>query len=67
MLWGDGSCNGAIGMTPKCARCDNTHWVCDLHADKPWDGGTSLCACKCGAPDERKGVSRLILFYISAG
>jgi hypothetical protein len=37
-------------MTPKCARCDNTRWICEAHDDLPWDCGSSPRACKCGAP-----------------
>ena len=37
-------------MTPKCERCDDTFWVCEVHADVPWENGPSPRACKCGAP-----------------
>ena len=29
-----------------CARCDNSHWVCEEHPDQPWLGAR---ACICGA------------------
>jgi hypothetical protein len=32
----------------KCARCDDTYWVCEVHSDVPW--GPYLRACECGAP-----------------
>ena len=28
-----------------CPRCDNTHWVCENHLDRPWEGPR---ACGCG-------------------
>ena len=31
-------------MTTKCARCDDTGWVCETHDDRPWRD------CDCGAP-----------------
>jgi hypothetical protein len=31
----------------KCARCQDTFWVCERHDDRPWDGEK---ACGCGAP-----------------
>jgi hypothetical protein len=45
-----GSCGGVTVMTPKCARCDDTFWVCERHDDMPSDCGPSPRACKCGAP-----------------
>jgi hypothetical protein len=30
----------------KCARCQDTYWVCETHDDRPWDGEY---ACDCGA------------------
>jgi hypothetical protein len=35
-------------MTTKCARCDDTLWVCEAHNDLPWDRA-SPHACQCGA------------------
>jgi hypothetical protein len=32
-----------------CARCDGTHWVCENHPDRPWDGPK---ACGCGGAGE---------------
>lgn len=32
-----------------CARCDGTHWVCEFHPDRPWDGPK---ACGCGGAGE---------------
>ncbi|WP_035968758.1 hypothetical protein [Bradyrhizobium sp. WSM1417] len=32
-----------------CARCDGTHWVCESHPDRPWDGPK---ACGCGGAGE---------------
>ncbi|WP_156526917.1 hypothetical protein [Bradyrhizobium sp.] len=29
-----------------CPRCDGTHWVCESHPERPWDGPN---ACGCGA------------------
>ena len=29
----------------KCAVCEDTGWVCENHADAPWDGPR---ACTCG-------------------
>ena len=34
-----GFCGGAIGMVPKCARCDVTYWVCEAHSRVPSDFG----------------------------
>src|SRR5262245_28598693 len=35
-----GSSEGeAIGLSPKCARCDDTFWVCEAHSDVPSDYG----------------------------
>jgi hypothetical protein len=28
-----------------CSRCDGTHWVCENHPERPWDGPK---ACGCG-------------------
>ncbi|WP_342733743.1 hypothetical protein [Bradyrhizobium sp. B117] len=28
-----------------CARCDGTHWVCENHPERPWEGPK---ACGCG-------------------
>jgi hypothetical protein len=36
-------------MTPKCARCDDTLWVCEAHNDLSWDRASPR-ACQCGAP-----------------
>ena len=45
---GGGSCDGATVMTAKCARCEDTYWVCEDHDDRPsWDHPR---ACTCGAP-----------------
>jgi hypothetical protein len=56
MLWfrstqliAEGAC-GATAMTTKCARCDDTWWVCEAYPDLPWDSIRSSRACKCGAP-----------------
>lgn len=35
-----------VGPDVTCARCDGTHWVCENHSDRPWDGPK---ACGCGA------------------
>jgi hypothetical protein len=44
-----------------CARCEGTHWVCESHPDRPWDGpkacgcggaGDPCLACNDAAPDE---------------
>src|SRR4051812_14398200 len=32
-----------------CARCDGTHWVCENHPKRPWDGPK---ACGCGGAGE---------------
>lgn len=33
----------------RCAYCDDTGWVCEDHADLPWDGVSSrFDACSCG-------------------
>jgi len=33
-----------------CVICDQTGWVCENHADKPWDGVSARSdACGCGA------------------
>jgi hypothetical protein len=32
-----------------CTRCDNTHWVCENHPDRPWEGPK---ACGCGGAGE---------------
>jgi hypothetical protein len=29
----------------KCARCQDTYWVCETHDDRPWNGEK---ACGCG-------------------
>jgi hypothetical protein len=34
---------------PKCLRCDGTHWVCEAHDDRPWEGLGSSRQCNCGA------------------
>jgi hypothetical protein len=31
----------------KCTLCKDIGWVCERHADRPWDGER---ACGCGAP-----------------
>ena len=36
-------------MMTECPNCDDTHWVCEAHEDRPWEG-TSPRACRCGAP-----------------
>src|SRR4051812_46098576 len=48
----DESCDGAIVMTLKCERCDDTFWVCEAHDDRPSDCCTPdhPRACTCGAP-----------------
>ncbi|QOZ71120.1 hypothetical protein WN72_36050 [Bradyrhizobium arachidis] len=28
-----------------CARCNGTHWVCENHPERPWEGSK---ACGCG-------------------
>lgn len=28
-----------------CLHCDNCHWVCENHRDRPWEGPR---ACGCG-------------------
>jgi len=33
-------------MAMKCARCQDTYWVCEAHDNRPWDGEY---ACDCGA------------------
>lgn len=33
----------------KCTRCDDTHWVCENHTDRPWEGPR---ACGCGGAGE---------------
>src|SRR5262245_36149425 len=37
-------------MSPKCARCDDTFWVCEAHSRLPSDFGPSPRACQCRAP-----------------
>src|SRR5262245_2537505 len=44
-----GPCDGAIGMSPKCERCDDSYWVCEAHSHLPSDLATSPRACQCGA------------------
>jgi hypothetical protein len=34
-------------MKTKCARCDDTGWVCEAHIMRPWNGPN---ACNCSAP-----------------
>lgn len=37
----------------KCMNCDDTGWVCENHADRPWDGVSSRTdACHCGGAGE---------------
>src|SRR5262247_3088008 len=45
-----GPYDGAIVMSPTCARCDDTFWVCEAHSRLPSDFGPSPRACQCGAP-----------------
>ena len=26
-----------VGPTVKCTRCQDVHWVCENHPDKPWN------------------------------
>jgi hypothetical protein len=33
---------------PHCKTCAGTDWVCEAHADRPWDAGEKSCGC--GAP-----------------
>ena len=36
--------------TDDCDNCDRTAWVCENHADRPWDGESGRDdACGCGA------------------
>ncbi|WP_018456784.1 hypothetical protein [Bradyrhizobium sp. WSM4349] len=43
-----------------CARCDGTHWVCENHPERPWDGPKACCGgagepcpdCNDAAPDQ---------------
>ena len=30
-------------MTAICNNCNDDNWVCELHADKPWDDGEGCC------------------------
>lgn len=33
-----------------CSNCDDTGWVCEGHADRPWGGVSDRAdACECGA------------------
>ena len=35
-----------------CTTCDDTGWVCEAHADRPWAGLSErddACACSTGA------------------
>ena len=37
-------------MSEACKVCGGAEWVCENHADKPWDGiSASEDACGCGA------------------
>ena len=39
----------------KCIACDDTYWVCENHADKPWrkpSAGVEGCECGDGMPCE---------------
>ena len=38
-----------------CKNCDGQGWVCENHADRPWDGVSNredACGCGAGAPCE---------------
>lgn len=38
-----------IQETENCRVCDGTGWVCENHADRPWDGlSASDESCRCG-------------------
>src|SRR5262249_31219453 len=43
-------CDGAIVMSPKCERCDDTFWVCEAHDDKPVEHGATPRPCPYRAP-----------------
>ncbi len=64
-----------------CKRCRGTGWVCESHADKPWNGSK---ACGCGGagmpcpqccmdadwnadPDRAPDVSKVFSAVIRAG
>jgi hypothetical protein len=34
-------------MMNDCPRCLGSHWVCEAHPERPWEGEY---ACGCGAP-----------------
>ena len=35
---------------PRCARCNNSGWVCEHHDYIPWDEGNAECCGGAGAP-----------------
>ena len=37
----------ARSMMNDCPRCLGSHWVCEAHPERPWEGEY---ACGCGAP-----------------
>jgi hypothetical protein len=30
--------NVAVKIASRCLLCDDRGWICERHADKPWDG-----------------------------
>jgi len=36
-------------MPKRCARCDDTGWVCEVHRERPWREAHSERACPCPA------------------
>ncbi len=51
-------------MNKTCKNCDDTGWVCENHADKPWEGESGrndACSCGAGMPcNECKQVQRFM-------
>lgn len=35
---------------PECKNCDSSGWVCEDHADVPWNYGDPECCGGAGAP-----------------
>lgn len=45
--------SGKAGIPSACRNCDGGNWVCENHADHPWDGTSNredACGCGAGAP-----------------